>query len=73
MAPLHITATVHLRSTTSAGSSNRGPRAPTLLAGVFLALGKHSEATEMADLALHRDRSHGRARKVKAALTDGEV
>lgn len=49
----------------AATTLNRGVRAPSLLAEVFLRLEEWSRAEEMADRALERDPNNGRARRVR--------
>lgn len=49
---------------------NRGVRAPSLLAEVFLKLEDYHAAKEMAELALSRDAGNRRAREVKRVVAE---
>lgn len=48
----------------AATALNRGVRAPALLADVFLQLGQHADAAQMASAALERDSHNRMARSV---------
>jgi lipopolysaccharide biosynthesis regulator YciM len=65
---------VHLKRLTetipflaAATTLNRGVRAPALLAEAWLALGRHREAVETADIALSRDPKNKAALRVRAS------
>jgi tetratricopeptide (TPR) repeat protein len=51
----------------AAATLNRGVRAPSLLAEAWLALGRHRDAVEAADLTLTRDPKNKIALRVRAA------
>lgn len=55
----------------AATTLNRGVRAPSLLAEVFLALEQRHDAAEMVEVALQRDPRNRRALAVKGALAGG--